>query len=64
MKDGKVWQANLATACNGLNLHGFVMAGHQDQYCAGQGITIIATHQVCTFRDFTPYMTPVPENHM
>ena len=58
MKDGKVWQSNLHAPCNGLNFHGFEIIGHSDEFCGGQGISVIETHEVCQLGNFTAY---VPE---
>jgi hypothetical protein len=53
MKDGKVWQNNLPTACNGLALHGFTAIGHEMEFCGGQGINILEVNQACSLGSFT-----------
>jgi hypothetical protein len=58
MKDGKIWQNDLPVPCPGLEFHGFVMVGHQDEFCGMQGISIIQTNQACSLGRFTPYVAP------
>lgn len=58
MKDGKVWQNDLPVPCSGLEFHGFVMVGHQDEFCGMQGISVVQTHQACSLGRFTPYTAP------
>jgi hypothetical protein len=58
MRDGKVWQNNLPTPCNGLKLHGFTVVGHQTEICARQGITVITTKEVCALGGFVAYARP------
>jgi hypothetical protein len=54
MKDGKVWQNNLPTPCNGLKLHGFALIGHEEEFCGSQPISILETHEACALGTFTP----------
>jgi hypothetical protein len=58
MKDGKIWQNNLAAACSGLKFHGFKIVGHQNELCAGSGISVIVTGEVCQLGKFSPYAAP------
>lgn len=58
MKDGKIWQNDLPVPCPGLEFHGFVMVGHQDEFCGMQGISIVQTHEACSLGHFTPYAAP------
>jgi hypothetical protein len=58
MRGGKVWQNNLKAPCNGLNFHGFTVVGHETEICAGQGITVITTHEACVLGGFTAYTPP------
>lgn len=55
MRGGKVWQNNLKTPCNGLTFHGFTVVGHETEICAGQGITVITTHEACALGGFVAY---------
>ncbi len=44
----------LPAACNGLALHGFAYVSRSDSVCAGQGIRVIETGQVCMLGKFAP----------
>jgi hypothetical protein len=59
MKNGKVWQSNLSVPCNGLQFHGFVMVGHEEEFCGGaQSISVLETHETCHLGKFAAYSAP------
>ena len=58
MKDGTVWQNNLPAACTGLNFHGFTIIGNDDEFCGGQGISVLESHEVCQLGNFAAYVPP------
>ena len=56
MRDGKVWKTHLTPACVNLDLSGFTMVGHPDQFCANaQTIQVINGGAVCKLGNFEPY---------
>lgn len=58
MKDGKVWKSTLATPCTGIELSGFEMVGHPDEFCGGaQTVKVLTSGVVCKLGNFTPYQT-------
>ena len=64
MKDGHVWQNNLASACPGLEFHGFSFITRSDTICGPEiGIRVIKTGESCALGEFVPYTAPPPEQH-
>ena len=56
MRDGKIWHTHLTPACVNLELSGFEMVGHPDQFCANaQTIQVLNGGAVCRLGNFTPY---------
>jgi hypothetical protein len=54
MRDGKVWQNNLPVPCPALKMHGFVMIGHDEEFCGNaQGIHVLESGEVCRLGGFT-----------
>ncbi|HEX3808370.1 MAG TPA: hypothetical protein VHW02_01625 [Rhizomicrobium sp.] len=54
MRDGKQVLNTLPASCNGLQFHGFSYVSRSDEVCAGQGIRVIETGQVCMLGQFSP----------
>ena len=52
----------LPAACNGLQFHGFTYVSRTDEVCAGQGIRVIKSGQVCMLGQFAP-SAPTPVVH-
>lgn len=59
MKNGTVWQNNLAAPCPGLKFHGFTFVTHDaDEVCSnGQSIRVLVTQQACQLGAFSQMPT-------
>ena len=56
LRGGQQVVNTLSAPCNGLAFHGFVYVSRGDSVCAGQGIRVIQSGQVCMLGKFGPVM--------